>query len=190
MKLRPHTDTDTHGWMDGKKTAEMRIWQMYVWMVSTSTAFTLISSWLCVCRLPWAAEAAPGHSLKVWWTELEWMTRDNIKWVCECVRCVCLGVVAAKAQLIAYFGIFWVTGRQWKESEGNVLQIHTYTATHTQTLSIWALLEIWPASLEQNIAQMFPSWAPDFRGGECEECSDSSLHNVVKLDMIESRYWV
>ena len=87
----------------------------------------------------------------------------------ECVHMlVCPGVVTVKVQLI--LASLWFTSREREERVGNVLQI-------------CALPKTWPE-------QMFQSCAPNFRRGECEECSDTSLYKEVLLVLTESEYQV
>lgn len=115
----------------------------------------------------------------------------NVQRLCVCV-CYCLpGCGCCKSTVNR---LFWQVLSYGQTVKGKCRKCgycgytHTHnTHIHTKALSIFALnffFLIWLVSLEQNIAQMFLSWAPDLRGGECEECSDSCLHNDVKLAMI------
>lgn len=149
----PQTDTDTctHkltqmmvGWMDGwmcvhggkkKKTTEMRMTSVCECCNNAqclhSSAADCVYHWLLrlfMVILWWSG----GWNLSGW----QEMTLVNVRvWVCMYITVSVWVWLLQKAQLIAYFGKFWVMGRQWKERVGNVL--HTHTHNHSNLDHFW-----------------------------------------------------
>lgn len=81
--------------------------------------FTLISCWLCACRVPRVLVASHSGSLLGWRTRLKWLKGNKVN------KCVYVCLTERKAQSLLYFGKFSWTVRRCGEKEGNVLQRQT-----------------------------------------------------------------